>query len=73
MKRKIIFMLDEEWKVIKDFLNYAVSNYGRIKRIRNSKTSRIGKILKVIKTTGGYLKINLSKDKKQKTFYVHIK
>ncbi len=33
-------MENEEWKVIEDFPNYAVSNFGRVKNIKKSKINK---------------------------------
>lgn len=38
---KLILKLDEKWKVIKDFSNYAISNYGRIKRVSEGRKTHI--------------------------------
>ena len=56
-------MLAEEWKEIKDFNSYYVSNFGRIKH-KN-------KILKPIKSRNGYLHIFLYKNKIKKQFLIH--
>lgn len=53
----------EIWKAIKDYPNYEVSNYGRVKN-KN-------KIMKPYKTNNGYLHIFLSKNGRQKQFLLH--
>lgn len=59
-------MIDKEvWKEIPNYNEYQVSNYGRIK---NKNTE---KILKSYKRKDGYLKIELNKEKNNKTFYIH--
>lgn len=55
---------EEQWKQIKDYPKYEVSNYGNI---RNKKS---GRILKQNKNNVGYSIISLS-NKKCKTFTVH--
>lgn len=55
----------EEWRTIKDYENYEVSNLGNI---RNSNK----KILKQMNDKDGYKLINLYKEKKIKTHRVHI-
>ena len=71
----------EVWKDIKNFPNYQVSNYGKIKskeRITNvgikniKQIKRKEKILKPLKITKGYLGIRLYNEKvKGKTFKIH--
>ncbi len=55
----------EEYKIITDYDNYSVSNFGNV---RNNKTDRI---LKQSIDTHGYYKVSLCKDKKNKTCKVH--
>ncbi len=57
--------MEEEFRIIKDYDNYSVSNLGNIK---NNKT---GKIMKLSMDGKGYYKINLFNDKKPQTKYVH--
>ena len=58
-------IVNEEWRSIDEYLNYHVSNLGRI---RNSKTERI---LKPNHTYHGYLHVILSKNNKQKHGIIH--
>lgn len=53
------------WQVIKDFENYSVSTLGEI---RNNKT---GRMLTPSPGAGGYLRVNLRKDKTSYQRYVH--
>lgn len=68
----------EEWKDIKGYEGiYQVSSYGRIRsldRIVERKTGNYhieGRILRQNDDTHGYLKVNLTKHDKKKTFKVH--
>lgn len=55
----------EQWKKIKDYENYSVSNFGNVKNdITNKKIYLNDK-------GGNYLTVNLSKNGKIKRFYVH--
>jgi hypothetical protein len=54
----------EEFKIIKDYTNYSVSNYGNVK---NNDT---GKILKQ-SNTNGYTQVSLRKNGKGKLYRVH--
>lgn len=56
----------EEWKVVKGFENYEVSNCGRV---RNIKTGKLLSTKKDIKDR--YIKVKLYRDKKYYTKYVH--
>jgi len=58
----------EIWKIIKDFTDYMVSNFGRVKSFKIYKE---GKILKQNKYRTGYLYVNLWKNKKEYHKYVH--
>ena len=55
----------EEYRQIKDFENYEISNYGNV---RNKKTKRILKSNCVGK---GYLAVQLSKNSTRKSFQIH--
>ena len=52
--------MEEEFRVIKDYENYSVSNFG------NVKNNTTGKILKPSNSSNGYYKVNLFKDGKVK-------
>jgi hypothetical protein len=54
----------EDWKQIKEYENYEVSSFGKV---RNSKTNRILKA----SNNGGYYSVALSKKCKLTTFFVH--
>ena len=59
--------MDQEiWKDIEDYNGlYQISSFGRVKSLRQNI------IMKLSPTEKGYLKINLHKNKKVKTFKVH--
>lgn len=59
---------NEIWKNIKDFPDYCVSNFGRIKSLKFGKE----KIRKCCKSKDGYLRINLSKNGKLIAKKIHI-
>jgi hypothetical protein len=58
--------MKEIWKPIKDYDNYLVSNFGRVKSIKFNKEV-------ILKTAfrGEYLSTGLFKDGKKKTFSIH--
>lgn len=70
--------MEEEWRDIKDYEGYQVSNKGNVKSLDrivnscyNSKQIRKGKILKLWPDKKGYLRVSLSKNGKDKLFFVH--
>jgi len=59
------FFMDEIWKDVVGYEGlYKVSNIGNIK-------NRHGKVLSLVKSTNGYYRIILSKNKRIKSFAVH--
>ena len=56
----------EEWKVIKGYENYAVSNYGNVKNIKTNYQLKT----RVNKKTG-YVQVEIRKDGKSRTFNCH--
>lgn len=70
---KIIFEMDikEKWKKIKKYPSYAISNFGKIKRIKRGQSTFVGKILKIRIDTNGYPYIRLYKDGKGKNVKIH--
>lgn len=61
----------EEWRNVVGYEGiYQVSNMGRVKSLGNNKT-RKDKILRQTKFKNGYLIVNLCKEGKYKTCYVH--
>ena len=67
------------WKDVKGYEGiYQISNYGEVKALeikringKNSFYTKKEQILKKTKTTTGYYKVELTKDKKRKSFKVH--
>ena len=57
--------MEEEFRVIKGFENYSVSNFGNVKNNQN------GKIMKLSCDGNGYYKLNLYNNGLTKTKYVH--
>lgn len=55
---------DEIWKVINDFPNYLISNYGRVKRINSRYDKFIDKYLPISLNGFGYYTISLHKGHK---------
>jgi len=52
--------MKEQWKIIKDYSNYAVSNKGRIKKvIKTTNRSKVGCILKGSFDSRGYIRVRL--------------
>jgi hypothetical protein len=60
----------EIWKVIEEFPDYSVSNFGRVKSFKKWHGTN-ERILKQGKNTDGYLIVDLSKSKKSKTKLVN--
>lgn len=60
----------EQWKVIKDYPNYMVSNLGNVKSLNYNGTKK-EKILKQRKHTNGYMRVQLCKNKVCKDKYIH--
>ena len=58
-------IINEEWRSINCYINYQVSNVGRV---RNSRT---GRILKPALSKTGYLTVRISKNSKAKTHNIH--
>ncbi len=61
----------ETWKVIENFSDYQISNFGRVKRSIKDKCNRKLKILKQYFDRCGYLRVSLYKNKKYYRFFVH--
>lgn len=63
----------EIWRTIKNFPDYAVSNYGRLKRITFARGTKPGLILKPNLTNKGYLQIGLCRTNQKRKFEkIHI-
>lgn len=63
--------MKEEWKVIEGYENYAVSNFGRIKRLTSNNNAVAGKVLKTFIATTGYPMVNLIGENGRKMLSVH--
>lgn len=64
----------EEWRPIADWPDYAVSDFGRVKRIKKpySGRGRVGAILKPRYSTGvQYPAVNLTRDRRPQHWFVH--
>ena len=62
---------NEVWLCIKDFPNYMVSNWGRIKKIRNRYGNESDKIYNLKPSKDGYIRIGLYKNGKRYSKQVH--
>lgn len=60
----------EIWKTIKDYPDYQISNFGRVKSFKKCRGSN-ERILKPRKGKYGYLNISLRKNNKLMTFTIH--
>lgn len=64
---------EELWKDIRGYKGYyRVSNYGRVQRVRSGSNTSVGKILKPILQTNGYVTVSLCKQGKSKHHYIHV-
>lgn len=54
----------EEWRVVQDFPNYSVSNFGNVKNTVTNKNMRLN-------LKGGYIHVSLVHNKQKTTFKVH--
>ena len=62
----------EQWKIVKGFEDYAVSDLGRVKRTVALERTKVGKVMTPWNNGSGYLRVNLHKDGKRHSLYVHI-
>ena len=70
---KLIEIIDEIWKPIINYENlYEISNYGRIKGLKNA-YHKIDRFIKPsLSKTTNYYRVNLYKNSKVKCIYLHI-
>lgn len=64
----------EKWKVIKNYDNYEISNYGRVRSIQRKTSDERNikeKILSPYTDWNGYLKVRLYNNNGSKKFFVH--
>ena len=65
-------MIKEVWRDVVGYESiYQVSNFGRVKRIKDSSNYKAGKFLKPCKTKNGYCRIELYKDGKFNRLLIH--
>ena len=62
--------MKEIWKPIKDYENYQISNFGRVKSLNYNRTGK-ERILKSLMDRYGYLLVNLCKNGDVKKFKIH--
>lgn len=62
--------MNEIWKVVEDYPDYMISDFGRVKKLNYRKSGK-DKILKPLKDRYGYLTVNLYKNKKMKHRTIH--
>lgn len=58
---------NEQWKIIDDFFDYEVSDYGRVRSLKNGKL----RLIKGIITAYGYVQVSFSNNGKVKNVKVH--
>lgn len=63
-------MISERWVPIPNYLNYKVSDLGRVKRVA-SKNCRLDRVLKT-PPRNGYPSVDLSKNGRRRTHNVHV-
>lgn len=63
-------VLDEEWCAIPGWPEYEASSLGRVRRVKASRGTVAGKILK-LRLHGGYYKVSLSRNAKPRVEWVH--
>lgn len=62
----------EEWKGIKDFPDYMISNLGRVKSLKNYRQWKPGRFINQYKNSNGYLYVVLYFSKIRKHKKVHL-
>lgn len=64
-------MSEEQWRVIPEFPDYSVSDIGRVKRTRDAKTAKAGRMMKPGLLPTGYATVVLRQNGRSITRYVH--
>lgn len=69
--------MNERWAQIEGWPDYAVSDFGRVKRLTTRTCAKAGSILRAAWRGGrgaekGYLAVDLCRDGERKTFSVHV-
>jgi len=62
---------EEQWTILKDFPAYAISNYGRVKRVLPGVATQIGRLLSPWVSSNGYAYVDLWKNNTRYRFKVH--
>ena len=69
---EVLNYINEVWKPVRGYFNlYEVSNFGRVRSLGNGKTYKTGRVLSPFKAHNGYLRVELWKDEKRKTYRLH--
>lgn len=81
LNRELLKTKKEEWKQVQGFENYKVSNFGRIKRTKNTITVNNNgttfqrtypeKLMKLSVDSQGYRRVGLTRNKQTSIHYVH--
>lgn len=64
-------VMQEEWKVIEDYPDYAVSNHGRVKRLTTRTNTFAGKIIRMRYSGKNYSGFTICRNGLRKTVQVH--
>ena len=66
--------MDEIWKGVEEFPDYAVSNLGRVKRLTTRTCAKAGSILKACPRSKSrpYPSVDLCRDGRRRTCFVHV-
>ena len=63
--------MKEEWKIIKEFKDYEISNFGNVRRCTPCRRANIGKIIRSTINNSGYHCVTLRKDGKSYCKTIH--
>ena len=63
--------MEEEWRDIKDFPNYQVSNLGNVKSLNYNKTGKVKFLKPSLNKNSKYYQITLCKGGNEQRFYIH--
>ena len=62
----------ENWKVVKGFEAYEVSDLGKVRRVLPGKSTRVGNLRKLVPDKDGYLVVNLQHVGEQKNYFKKV-